>query len=333
MLIGHEGQESAWIRALASGRIAHAWLLAGPVGVGKSAFALRAATFLMMDGDQRAAAGATKITIDGDDSVAQQIASKAHPDFIWLKREVPEAKRPKDGAAGKSDDVAQSITIGQVRAMLARLRMRPVNARWRVVVIDSIDDMERGSTNALLKTLEEPPANTIFLVISHEPGQLLPTIRSRCRMLHFHELSRAEMRQWLSDNVPTASEDQRDALITLAQGSPGRAQLFAGADVSEIAALLRNIAQTGDSDNALRAELARKVSGAGAGNAMAIMLGHANALAADKARHARGDALSAALQVRGNIAALAQSAGSTSADNATIAFVVGSELAGLAGRN
>lgn len=330
MMIGQENQEQAWIGALASGRLPHAWLLAGPMGVGKAGFALRAATYLICDGDKRAVPGAASIDTDPTDRAAQQIAHGTHPDFIWLKREVPEAKRPKDGGAGKAEDVATTISVSQVRAMLARLRMRPANARWRVVVIDSIDDMERGPANALLKTLEEPPENTIFLLISHQPGRLLPTIRSRCRMLRFDALDAASMRSFIAANVSGSDDGEVDALLALAQGSPGRAMLFAGADIATLTASLHAIARTGDGDNALRSELIRTATGAGGAKRLDILLHMAGVIAADHARTADGSAVITALDTRDKISVLTREAASASADNATIAFAAGTALARLA---
>ncbi|MEQ1688466.1 MAG: hypothetical protein ABL874_07820 [Sphingopyxis sp.] len=331
MLIGQEEQERAWVDALASGRMPHAWLLAGPKGVGKAAFAMRAATFLLCDGDRRAAAGVTSLDIDHADPAAQQIAYGSHPDFIWLKREVPETKRPKDGSEGKVEDVARTINISQVRAMLARLRMRPSNSRWRAVVIDSIDDMERSAANALLKTLEEPPANTIFLLVSHQPGRLLLTIRSRCRMLRFNALGDATMRQFIKANIPAVSDDEAVALVAIAQGSPGRAALFTDTDLTGIARTLDAIAKTGDRDNAMRVELARAVVGSGNSRRMEMLLLQANSIATCRARNSSGNALLGALVARDHIADLARDAASVSADNATIAFAVGNALAALAG--
>ncbi|MEQ1724337.1 MAG: AAA family ATPase [Sphingopyxis sp.] len=268
MLIGHEQQDAAFADALRSGRMPHAWLLAGPAGVGKASFARRVATSL----------------------------SGTQGDFHWLKREVPETKRPKDGSEGKAEDIARTITIGQVRTLLARLRMLASPASTRTVVIDSIDDMERGAANALLKTLEEPPARTIFLLVSHQPGCLLPTIRSRCRMLRFHPLD---------DDAPV--------------------------DDVAIAQPLDDIVRTGDVSNRLRSEIVRTIAGAGASERLEALLAQANAIAVRHARSASGDALLAALDAHSRLSALSREAKAPSADNATIAFAVGSALASLAG--
>lgn len=330
-LIGQGRQEAQWIEALASGRMAHAWLLAGPKGVGKAAFARRSATFLMADGDRRASAGATTLDVDANDPAVCQIANGSHPDFIWLQREIPETKRPKDGGPGKDEDLARTISIFQVRSVLARLRLRPANARWRAVVVDSMDDLERGGANALLKTLEEPPANTIFLLISHQPGRLMPTIRSRCRLLRFAALDDAAMRHFCEANLPALEDQERDTLIAIANGSPGRAIQFAGSDLGAVAEALNAIAASGDGDNRLRAELVRAVSGKGTQRVMEVLLVHAEMLAAQRARAEAGARLLLALNARDRIVELSREAETPSADYPAIAFAVGSALASTAG--
>ena len=326
---GHEEQEHALIEALASGRMPHAWLLAGPQGLGKAGFARRAATFLIADGDLRARDGATSLSVAADHQVARLIASEAHPEFLWLKREVPEAKRPKDGSPGKDEDIARNITIGQVRALLNRLRVRPGNARWRAVVIDSIDDMERSAANALLKTLEEPPAQTIFFLVSHQPGRLLPTIRSRCRLLRFAPLEHSAMRAALQVQLGEASPAEVDALVRVGRGSPGRALAFAQLKLAELDAHLLAIVETGDRDNRLRAELARKLSASAEKRRFEAMLAQASALAADVARRSDGPQLARALAARDRIIEVSRTAVSSSEDPATVSFVIGTALAGI----
>lgn len=328
---GHDGQERSLIDALASGRMPHAWLLAGPEGLGKAGFARRAATFLIADGDWRARDGAGTLSIDANEQVARLVASEAHPEFIWVKREVPEAKRPKDGSPGKDEDIARNITIGQVRTLLNRLRVRPGNARWRAVVIDSIDDLERSAANALLKTLEEPPAQTVFFLISHMPGRLLPTIRSRCRVLRFAPLDDATMRQVLQSRLSDASAADIEALIRVGRGSPGRALMFGALRLAEIDTRLRDIAETGDRDNRMRVELARTLSASSEKRRFEAMLAQAGALSAQLAREAEGERLARALAARERINAVAAQAISWSEDPASVSFVIGNALASIAG--
>src|SRR3546814_5355196 len=102
------------------------------------------------------------------------------PEILTLER------LPKD----KGKDLARNITIDQVRGMIRRLHLSLSLGHWRVIVVDAVDDLETDGANALLKTLEEPPARTLFLLVSHSPGRLLPTIRSRCRTLRFQPVDR-----------------------------------------------------------------------------------------------------------------------------------------------
>lgn len=326
---GHEQQEAALIDALAGSRMPHAWLLAGPQGVGKSHFAKRAASFIIADGDVKVAAGVQHLELSADDAVARLIKAGAHPELLWLTREVPEGKRLRDGGPSKPEDIARNITIAQVRNLLARLRVRPANSRWRVVVIDSVDDMERGSANALLKTLEEPPASTIFFLISHMPGRLLPTIRSRCRLLRFQPLEDDVMAALLRQNLPEAADQEIDALIRIGQGAPGRALTFGTLGLAGIVEQLRTIAETGDRDNRLRAELSKALALAAEKPRFEAMLSLAAALAAEYARKANGDALGRALKVRDDVIEIARYAISTSEDAATVTFNVAGALAGL----
>ncbi len=335
MLIGHDRQERSFIDALARGRMPHAWLLAGPQGIGKAGFARRAAAYVIADGDLRApqmtnGKGDSSLDVDPAHPAVPLIAHGTHPEYLWIKREIPEAKRPKDGGEGKAEDVARNITISQVRTLLTRLRLRPANARWRCVVIDSIDDLERNAANALLKTLEEPPNNTVFLLVSHQPGRLLPTIRSRCRLLRFSPLDDASMRQVISGFPGAIDPQEIDLLLAIAKGSPGRALQFAQADLSSIAAPLRAMVQSGDRDNRLRVELAKAIAGSGAAGRIEIMLVQANTILVDEALKRSGDGLVDALKARDRVAEIGRLAISGSEDPATLAFVVGGELCSLA---
>jgi DNA polymerase-3 subunit delta' len=328
---GHDQQERALIDALASGRMPHAWLLAGPEGLGKAGFARRAATFVIADGDWLARDGAANLSVAADHQVARLVANEAHPEFLWLKREVPEAKRPKDGSPGKEEDIARNITIAQVRSLLNRLRVRPGNARWRAVVVDSIDDLERGAANALLKTLEEPPAQTVFFLVSHMPGRLLPTIRSRCRVLRFSPLVDGAMRTVLQSKLADASTDDIESLVRVGRGSPGRAMQFGNLRLADIDARLRAIAESGDQDNRLRVDLARSLSGAAEKRRFEAMLAQAGALSADIARQSSGERLARALAARERIDEIASHAVNWSEDPATVSFLVGSALASIGG--
>ncbi len=329
-LIGHEGQEVDFIEAHSSGRMAHAWLLTGSRGVGKAGFARRAATWLIAHGSEALVPSAT-LDVDSDHPAQHLIDSGSHPEFLWLKRDVApsKAKKVADGDATE-EDLARNITVDQVRGLMGRMRNKPAVAEHRAVIVDSIDDLERGAANALLKTLEEPPANTVFFLVSHNPGRLLPTIRSRCRTLRFAPLDTAAMSRALANARSDLHGEALVALSRLGEGSPGKALTYAGLDgIAEIDQRLRAIASGGDRDNRLRAELARQFGLAAAKPKFDVMLAQAVAIAAEAARGG-GEAGSAALAVRERILASGGAAVRNSEDLATVAFAIGNSLAALA---
>ena len=143
------------------------------------------------------------------------------------------ARLPKDPEK-PDQDLARSITIAQVRTLQPLFATTPSMSARRVVVIDAIDDLERGGANALLKNLEEPPAGTIFLLVSHAPGRLLPTIRSRCRLLRFEALADDEVASAIRALPPDADDEEIAALVRASDGAPGRALRYAGLDIAGI---------------------------------------------------------------------------------------------------
>lgn len=322
-MMGHEAATATFLDALRGGRMPPVWLLSGPQGVGKARFAEAAAAFMLADGDLAAAKGATGLDLAADHPVLRLIASGAHGEMHRLERAASDDK-------GKETKLARNITIDQVRAQIAKLRTKPVASRWRVIVVDSIDDCERGAANALLKTLEEPPDNSLFLLISHAPGRLLPTIRSRCRQVRFAALANADVRRILAAQLPEADPAQLDELVRLGGGSPGRALAFAGSEIANTARRLEQIANTGDRDNRLRADLARDMALVSARHRYEAMLEQASRLAADRARSANGTSLPAALAAYDRIADIRRFALSASEDSATVTFAVGTALAALA---
>ena len=181
-------------------------------------------------------------------------AAGSHPDYRELRR------LPKKDAKAE-DELARSITVDQVRALGPFLGTMPSLSSRRVIVIDAADDLERpGASNALLKSLEEPPAGTVFLLVSHAPGRLLPTIRSRCRTLRFEDLGAEDMAAVLRDALPDADADEIASLVRAGDGSPGRALGYAGLDLAAIDTALDAIGRDGDAATARRAALARALS-------------------------------------------------------------------------
>jgi DNA polymerase-3 subunit delta' len=249
-LIGHSEAEKAFLEAWQGGRLHHGWLLAGPQGMGKGAFAARVARFLATHG--QAGAGQA-ITLDdpGDAAAGKLVEAGNHPEIIQL------ARQPKD----KGKELARNITIDQVRGVIRRLHLSLSLGDWRVIIVDAVDDLETDGANALLKTLEEPPAQTLFLLVSHSPGRLLPTIRSRCRILRFQPVEHDVMTSWLHDLRPMIDMAELRAIVSASGGVPGKALALIDSDVSAVEAKLLAIAAGGDPGNRLREALAREVGG------------------------------------------------------------------------
>lgn len=316
--------------ALAAGRMPHAWLLSGPPGIGKAAWALGAAAFLLDDGVARAATHVGQLNCRAGGQVANLMAAGSHPDFLWLKREVPKDKIPKDGKPPKAEDVARAINIEQVRQLQARCQKRPALSQWRAIVIDAADDLERGAANALLKLLEEPPPASVFLLISHQPGRLLPTIRSRCRRLDFTwDAARGDA--MFAARQPDLGATERALLLDVAHGSPGRAEQYLTARLPEIMPLLHDIAQNGDRDGKFRANLAKLLGGAGGAAMIPALIDGAAAIAESAARRTTGAALVDALDARARILSVGRVAASQSESPVMVGYVVADAIAALAG--
>jgi len=302
-LHGMDAQIAAVRAAVAGDRVHHAWLLAGPVGIGKATFASWAAA-LLLDAEDPASAG------------ARLLAAGSHPDFVHLTR-LPNEKTEK---------LARSITVDQVRAMRQRLTSSTAIAARRVILIDSADDLEgHGGPNALLKSLEEPPSGTIFLLVSHRPGSLLPTIRSRCRVLPFRPLDSAAMAHVLEDHLPDIDADERTRLIAAADGAPSKAIALSQLDIGAIDAALAAIARSGDASNAIRSSLSQTLSTKAAQPRYEAFLDRAPRMIADHARGADGRTLETALAAWAKARDIAQIAISQSLVPETVVF----EIAGL----
>jgi len=198
---GHEGARAGILAQLATRRLPGAILLHGPRGIGKATFAFElAATILTATGDEPA------------HRVEEQVGAMSHPNLFLLRR------RPKDGKGYYT-----VIRVEDVRSLRDSLHHTRGRAGHRVAIIDSIDDCNPSAANALLKTLEEPPADTIFLLVSHRPGQLLPTIKSRCHNLALRPLDAEDVRAVLLDHDPALGQAELERAVALAGGRPRRA--------------------------------------------------------------------------------------------------------------
>jgi len=209
-----QAAEVAFADALARGRLHHAWLLCGPEGVGKATFAYRAARRLM---GARAERALGLLGSSPDDPVSRQISARSHPDLMVLER------------IGDDGKARKSIPVDEARRLPEFFSKAPAASPFRVAIIDAVDDMNVNAANALLKTLEEPPERGVLFLISHSPGGLLPTIRSRCRRLRFPPWSEADAADFLSRHLSLNAEEVL-RLAKMAGGAPGRGLTLAAAD-------------------------------------------------------------------------------------------------------
>lgn len=222
-LRGQDAAEQALLAGATSGRLAHAWLLTGPRGVGKATLAYRFGRFLLAgEGESRGGLfgdAPANLALDPAHPVFRRVASGGHPDL----RTVARAINPTTGK------LRGEIVVDDIREAIAFMRLTPAEGGWRVIVVDGAEDMNRNAANALLKVLEEPPPRAVLLLVSHAPGRLLPTIRSRCRRLDVKPLPAAIVEALLAQRMPDLSEADRGVVTGLAEGSIGRALALAEA--------------------------------------------------------------------------------------------------------
>lgn len=319
-LVGHGAAVAEFRAAIAGGRPHHAWLLAGQQGLGKALFARHAAIWVLAG-----APAGEGFAVPPDCEAARLMAAGSHLDFRLVAR-----------TPGKTGNLRSEITIGQIvrrpdsedQPLRDFLAGTAVLGRWRVVIIDAADDMNRSTANALLKCLEEPPQGTLFLLISHAPGRLLPTIRSRCRSLRFSRLADHEVAAVLAGADDAAGEDQA-LLISLAQGCPGRALALAAAGITGLERDLAALAGQGAAAAPAALALAQSVAGkANAARAMAIA-DRVPALIAARAAGLAGAARAAALAEYDAAARLAREAAPLQLDAAQVAFALAMHLAAV----
>ena len=212
-LVGHGEARAQLLRALAGERPHHGWLVSGVPGVGKATLAWHVARLLLAyPGD--ALANAPEEGVPARHPVFQQMAAGAHPDFFLLRR-----------TRGSNRRLRAQIAVEDARALGHFLSLTSAAGGRRVVIIDAADEMNRETANAILKVLEEPPPNTFFFLVSHAPGRLLPTIRSRCLHVALTPLSLEEVRAALDglETLEGVDAAMLDTAISMSGGSPGRA--------------------------------------------------------------------------------------------------------------
>lgn len=318
-LLGHDMQIAGFREAADSGRLHHAWLLTGPEGIGKASFARAAATRLLADAAGPAVSGQGLDTPE-DHPIVRYIRAGSHPDLRILER------LTKD----KSEELARSISIDQVRSLQSLFATTPSLSPRRAVIIDAIDDLERPAANALLKNLEEPPIGTTFFLVSHAPGRLLPTIRSRCRQLRFTPLDDTQMRLALRRALPDEDSDEIEALVRVGNGSPGRALGFAGLEIAALDAAMDRLVGEGDPTNAIRSALSKQLGVKAAQPRYEAYLERVPARIASEAQRRRGAAMAEAVALWEDARRIGESAVHLSLDASTTVFELATMLAKLA---
>lgn len=212
-LFGHADAEAFLAGSYRSGKLHHAILIEGPEGIGKATFAYRVANHILSHPDPTQAPAALQVP-DPNSPVSRQIVAGASHNLLRLAR-------PADEKTGK---VKISIPVDEVRKAGHFFSQTSGTGNWRIVIIDAADDMNRNAANAILKLLEEPPKRSLFLLLSHAPGKLLPTIRSRCQPLRLSPLGDEDLMKALAAlGTPLDGGRTQEDVLALSKGSVAQA--------------------------------------------------------------------------------------------------------------
>ncbi len=269
-LIGQETAEQAFLDAYCGGRLHHGWLITGPRGVGKATLAWKIARFLLSEPVSQEAGlfgdappAPTTLDISDEGSVYRQTLALSHPGLFLLRR----------GPNDKGDKLRAQIVVDDVRRLKSFFTLSSTDGGRRVVIVDDADLMNPNAANALLKLLEEPPANTVLLLISHQPSGLLPTIRSRCRVLRCTSLAPPEMADALAQAGHDPGPDAA-ALAELSGGSVGDALRLANLGGLEMyGGLIAALEGAPRSDRGRILKLADATGGRGADDRFFLLIG------------------------------------------------------------
>ena len=232
-LCGHHEAEELFLKAWKAGSLHNSLMITGPEGIGKATLAYRMARFLLA-ADESKKEAYTSLELPENNADFRLVANRSHPNLKIIERDFIDTdkkkiiKAIKDGEALTDDELqnlkkSAVIKVDEIRTINEFLGEKSFDGNWRIVVIDSVDDMNTASANAILKILEEPPAKSLLLLISHNPNRLLPTIRSRCAKINLQPLSEDEVASLLRRYNPKLDEAEVKGLAKISSGSIGKA--------------------------------------------------------------------------------------------------------------
>ncbi|MGV6872483.1 DNA polymerase III subunit delta' [Pseudochelatococcus sp. B33] len=334
-LFGLEEAEREFLDAYRSGRLHHAWLIGGPQGIGKATFAYRAARFLLTHTDPQAQAVRDARTLAADArsgaaaKVAAEIAALSHPNLVALRR----------APATEKKAASTVIPVDAVRRALALFTSTAGNDGYRICIVDSVEDLNVASANALLKVIEEPPPRALFLLVAHAPGRTLPTIRSRCRRLLLRALPADEVARAVRALPPPLGDVEEGTLQKAAALSRGSVRAALGlidthtiALVERVRAMLERLPEI---DPAALHELADAMTGREAEADFAVLLSTVHDWIGEliHKRAARGPGhLARFVEVWDNIARAARETQVLNLDRRPLVFTLFGDLADAARR-
>ena len=254
-LVGCEEAEEMFLEAWKNNSLHQSWLISGIKGIGKATFAYKIARFLLSD-DKEKRDDLSSLDISPNSNTFRQIAKGSHPEFKLIERGYIEKDRKKivkaikDGNYMSDDEMASLkkssiISVDDVRTINEFLSKKSADGKWRVVLVDSVDEMNTSSANAILKILEEPPHKSIILLVSHNPAVLLPTIKSRCAKLHLAPLNENQVASLLRRYRADLNEDVIKKLASISGGSIGKAISYADGNALEMYEDIYSLATSG----------------------------------------------------------------------------------------